>query len=260
MRLLLAGLTVATTLALASGALAQPSLPGQVSAGPPAPLPATSGERGERGVENDAHLETLEALHRESLATRRALADTVLVAGLVSLAGGAALVIPDGDDQAWRFAGINTALFGAVNTAVGLLALHGIGREERAWESGAARASRRSPGGLVRARMHAAIDERRESVGRAISLGLDCAYLGVAGTAILASQLDVDHEKRWLASGIAVGVQAAFLLGVDLIGLARSAHFHGAFVDGFSPSFAFVPASGAASYGSELRMGFGGAF
>ena len=257
MRLLLAGLTAMMSLAVPYGALAQSSLPPEASVVSDAELPANSDEH---GVVSGAELDTLEALHRGSLATRRALADAVLVAGLVSIAGGAALVIPDADDQAWRFAGINTAMFGAVNTVVGLLALHGIGREERAWESESARAARRRRGGLVRARTHAAIDERRESVGHAISLGLDCAYIGVAGTAVLASQLGVDHEKRWLASGIAIGFQAVFLLGVDLIGLARSAHYHGAFVHGFAPSFAFVPASSTTSSGSEIRLGFGGAF
>jgi hypothetical protein len=201
-------------------------------------------------------VETLERLHVETIDTRRALADAVLVAGLASIAGGAALMIPDAEDLAFRFAGINTAIFGAVNTVVGLFALHGIAREESSWESPEARAARRTPDGLVRARQHAATDERRESVGHAVNLGLDCAYLGVGGTAILASRLGVDHPSRWLASGVAIGIQAAFLIGIDFIGLSRSRYFHGAFVDGFTPSVSIVPTP----TGSITQVGLSGTF
>jgi hypothetical protein len=200
--------------------------------------------------------EHLEQLHVASIHTRRLLADSVLVAGLVSVAGGAALIIPDADDQAWRFAGVNTAIFGAVNTVVGLLALSGIAREERAWESSEARAARRTPDGLVRARVHAALDERRESVGHAINLGLNCAYLGVAGTAVLASQLGVEHPNRWLASGAAIGFQALFLVGIDFIGLTRSHDYHRAFVEGFMPSVSIMPTP----VGTETRIGLGASF
>jgi len=204
----------------------------------------------------DGEVERLEALHTASIGTRRALADSVLVGGLVSIAGGGALLIPDADDQAWRFAGINTAVFGAVNTVVGLLALRGIGLEERTWESDEARALRRTPEGLIRARIHAAIDERRESVGHAVNLGLNCAYLGVGGTAILASQLGVEHPNRWLGSGAAIAFQALFLVGVDFIGLSRSSGYHRAYVEGFAPSVSVVPTTA----GSETRVGFGGSF
>lgn len=212
-------------------------------AGPPAPR-----------EEHDA--DQLERLHAESIHTRRLLADSVLVAGLVSIAGGAVLIVPDADDQAWRFAGVNTAIFGAVNTVVGLLALNGIAREERTWESAEARAARRTPEGLVRARVHAIIDERRESVGHAVNLGLNCAYLGVAGTAVLASQLGVDHPDRWLASGVAIGFQALFLVGIDFIGLTRSSRYHRAFVEGFLPSLSVAPTP----TGMETRLGFGVTF
>lgn len=201
-------------------------------------------------------VESLERLHRDAIHTRRLLADSVFVAGLVSMAGGAALIIPDADDRAWRFAGVNTVAFGVVNTVVGLLALRGIGVEERTWESDEARAARRTPEGLARAKIHAALDERRESVGHAINLGLDCAYLGVAGTAVLASQLGTDHSNRWLASGAAIGFQALFLVGVDYIGLASSRRYHRAFVESLMPTFAITPATA----GAETRFGFGGTF
>jgi len=201
-------------------------------------------------------VEALEQTHRDAIHTRRLLADSVLVAGLVSVAGGAALIVPDANDQAWRYAGVNTAIFGAVNTVVGLLALHGIGHEERTWEADDARAARRTPEGLARARIHAALDERRESVGHAINLGLNCAYLGVAGTAVLASQLGVDHPNRWLASGAAIGFQALFLVGIDFIGLVRSAEYHRRFVLGLEPTLAITPTPS----GTETRLGVGGRF
>ena len=228
------GLVAALTLAVAGDASAQSISPNAVS---------------------DA--EGLERLHRDSIHTRRVLADSVFVAGLVSIAGGSALLVPSGDDQAWRYAGINTAIFGVVNTIVGLLALHGIAAEEATWESDEGLAARRTPEGLARARIHAAVDERRESVGHAINLGLDGAYLGVAGTALLASQFGVDHPNRWLASGIAIGVQAVFLIGMDLTGLTRSQTYHRAFVEGLMPTFSVSPAP---SGGTETHLGFGGAF
>ena len=201
--------------------------------------------------------EGLERLHRDSIRTRRVLADSVFVAGLVSLAGGGVLLVPSGDDLAWRYAGVNTAIFGAVNTIVGLLALHGIAQEEATWESDEGLAARRTPEGLARARIHAALDERRESVGHAINLGLDGAYLGIAGTALLASQLGVDHPNRWLASGIAIGTQALFLGAIDLTGLMRSQTYHRAFVEGFMPTFSVAPGANGAT---ETHLAVGGTF
>lgn len=207
-----------------------------------------------QGVATDA--ETLEATHRDSIATRRLLADSVLVAGLVSVAGGSALMVPEANDQAWRYAGVNTAIFGAVNTVVGLLALNGIASEERAWTADDARAARRTPEGLVRARVHVLLDERRESVGHAVNLGLSCAYLGVAGTAVLASQLGVEHPNRWLASGAAIGFQALFLVGIDFIGLTRSQEYYRRTLLGLEPALAITPTSS----GTETRLGLSGRF
>jgi hypothetical protein len=216
-------------LALALIARAEPASAQVAPEAAPAPAPAST------------EVDALERTHQDAIQTRRVLADSVLVAGLVSIAAGGALIIPDAEDQAFRYAGINTAIFGAVNTVVGLLALHGIAEEERVWETSEARAARRTPDGLARARAHAVLDERRESVGHAINLGLNCAYLGVAGTAVLASQLGVDHSKRWLASGVAIGVQAVFLVGIDLVGLMRSQDYHRRLVLGVEPTVAVVP-------------------
>ncbi|GAC1352862.1 MAG: hypothetical protein NVSMB1_20010 [Polyangiales bacterium] len=193
----------------------------------------------------------LETLHRESIDTRRTLANAVLIGGLASIVAGAAMLTQNGDDQAFRFAGFNTAAFGAVNSVVGLVARYGIASEEDAWESAEARASRRTTDGLFRARIHAAVDERRESVSHAVNLGLGVAYLAVAGTAIAASQLGVDHPKRWLGSGLAIAAQSAFLIGVDLIGLARSGHYHRAFIDTVTPSIALINVAS----GAEMRVG-----
>lgn len=200
--------------------------------------------------------EGVERLHRDTIRTRRLLADSVFVAGLASIAGGGALIVPSGDDQAWRYAGVNTAIFGVVNSIVGLLALHGIANEEATWESDEGLAARRTPEGLARARIHASIDERRESVGHAINLGLDAAYLGVAGTSLVASQLGVDHPKRWVASGVAIGAQALFLVGIDFIGLTRSQMYHRAFVESVMPTFSVTPTAA----GTETSLGVGGTF
>ena len=202
--------------------------------------------------------EGVERLHRDTIRTRRLLADSVFVAGLASIAAGGALIVPSGDDQAWRYAGVNTAIFGVVNTIVGLLALRGIASEEATWESDEGLATRRMPEGLARARIHAALDERRESVGHAVNLGLDGAYLGVAATSLVASQLGVDHPKRWVASGIAIGAQALFLVGIDFIGLARSQMYHRAFVESLMSTFSVTPATATA--GAETRFGFAGTF
>lgn len=204
---------------------------------------------------NTAEVQDLERVHGESITTRRALADTVLVAGLVSVAGGGALIIPDAEDQAFRYAGLNTALFGAINTVVALVALRGIAREEDAWTSSEAAASRRTPDGIRRARAHAAIDEQRESTSHAINLGLGAAYLAVAGTAILASRLGVDHPNRWLGSGIAIGAQAIFLVGIDFIGLRRASHYHRVFVEGLVPGISIGPAEAGSGTQSSLTIG-----
>lgn len=204
----------------------------------------------------DDEVASLEQSRAEAFSTRRALATSVLVAGGVGIVGGGVLMIPSGDDKAWRFAGINTAVFGVVNTVVGLRALFGIRAEERAWDDDAARAARRTPAGLAAARAHAAEDERRESVGHAINLGLDIAYLGVGGTAVLASQVGADHPNRWLASGVAIGVQSAFLLGVDLIGLSTSADYHRAVLANVAPVVSFSPTP----HGNDWRVGVGAAF
>ena len=235
----LAGGVAALTLSVAAPAAAQSISPNAVS-----------------------EAEGVERLHRDTIRTRRLLADSVFVAGLVSIAGGGALIVPSGDDQAWRYAGVNTAVFGVVNTIVGLLALHGISAEEAAWESDEGLAARRTPEGLARARIHASLDERRESVGHAINLGLDGAYLGVAGTALLASQLGVDHPKRWVASGVAIGIQALFLIGIDFTGLTRSQTYHRAFVESLMPTFSVTPATSAtgSGTGTETRLGVGGTF
>lgn len=185
----------------------------------------------------------VEATHRDSMRTRRTLSDVVLVEGLGSLALGGGLIASDAEDQAFRYAGINTAVFGAVNVIVSLVALRGIAKEQESWESPEAAAARRTPAGLSRARIHAADDEHREGTSHAINLGLGAAYLAVGGTAVLASQLGVDHPNRWLGSGIAVGFQAIFLVGIDYIGLVRASHYHRSFIEGLAPSVAVVPSA-----------------
>ena len=257
MRLMFAGCsaTIALTTAL-TGHAQSSALPLARAAGPRADeQPVADTPRVDKRELDE--LDELERVRRDSLETRRVLAASVVVAGLVSVVGGGALVFVGGDDQAWRFAGVNTAMFGVVNTAVGLRALHGIAIERTTWESGEAHAAARlTPGGLDRARIHAVIDERRETVGHAINLGLAGAYLGVGGTAVLVSQLGIVHPNRWLASGVAIGIQAVFLLGVDFIGLTRSGSYHRGLVERFMPSLSIAPTSS----GSEMRFAFKGTF
>lgn len=174
----------------------------------------------------------LEKLHSESIHTRRVLADAVLVDGVVGLAAGGALMIPSSADGAWRFAGINTAIFGTINTIIGIRALIGIGQEERSWQA----IDRSTPAGLLRARLRAAEDERRESVGHAINLGLDCGYIGIGAVAIVASRAGADRPNRWLASGVAIIVQSLFLVAIDWVGLAKSHAYHASFVEGIVPA------------------------
>ena len=82
------------------------------------------------------------------------------------------------------------------------------------------------------------------------------AYLAVGGTAILASRQGVEHPSRWLGSGVAIGFQALFLVGVDYVGLRRASHFHRVFVEGLAPSVAVVPTPS----GTETRFSFGAVF
>lgn len=184
-----------------------------------AEAPATAQSRVDRPLEPPA-VAAVESIRRGSLSTRRNLLTTVLVAGLVSAVGGAVMVIPDADDQAWRYAGINTAAFGVANAIIGGIALLGISSEEdfvltpRGNESEARRAAR-----LLR---HAIADEHRESVGHAINLGLGVGYAAIGATAMLASQFDIDNSDRWLASGVAIAAQAAFLIVIDLWGMSAS--------------------------------------
>lgn len=166
----------------------------------------------------------VDALRQESLATRRMLLTSVLVEGVVSAVGGGLLMITDGEDQAFRYAGINTAAFGVANVIIGAVALAGIAAEENF--SLGVRANETEQQRNARFLRHALADERRESVGHAINLGLDVGYAAIGGTALLASQLGVDHSDRWLASGIAIAVQAAFLMVVDLWGMEASGAAH----------------------------------
>lgn len=213
----------------------------------PIPPPSTAVTATEISVAADA----LDAVHRSSICSRRAVQRAILVGGLASIGAGAALMVPDGDDLAWRFAGINTLVFGVVNTLVAIRALLGIAAEERAWEAERARAERRTAHGLARARRHAIADERRESVGHAINLGLDFAYAGIGGALVMASQLGVEHPDRWLASGVAVIIEAAYLGVLDLVGLLRSGSFFDRFLREIAPnlSVAQLDARTVASFG-----------
>ena len=53
----------------------------------------------------------------------------VLGAGVVSLVGGGAMMIPDANDQAYRIAGGCAGVFGAIDALIALASLRGIDRK-----------------------------------------------------------------------------------------------------------------------------------
>lgn len=167
-----------------------------------------------------AGLTALEPLHAEALADKRRLMYAVLGAGVVSLVGGGALMISDADDQAYRVAGGCAVVFGAIDAAIALTSLRGIRREADAWDQ--ERPGRNNAARLQAARARWLAAERGEGVAYALNLGLDVAYLSSGLTAVVASQLGVEHPTRWLAGGLSVSVQALFLLGIDLAGLRQA--------------------------------------
>jgi hypothetical protein len=171
--------------------------------------------------------------------TVRRLMTCLVIDGAVGIVGGAALLIPDGADQAFRVAGASTMIFGAINFAIGVSALMGKRGEDRAWRE-------HRPADARRALLDGA---HHEEVLFAINLGLDVGYAIGGVAAILASQLGADHPDRWMAAGVATVVQAVALAAIDLAGtVAASRAFQRrlavAPLVGFSPSGATVGLGG----------------
>lgn len=190
-----------------------------------APLEENASDAGQQEREEALAMrrsfEALERVREDSLTMRESVAATIAIEGAASAVAGVVMMFPDDYDQAIRYAGINTAAFGAINVLVGSLALNGIAKERERWDEAKRRGV--SP---ERRLAHAIEDERRESVGHAINLGLAGAYAAVGGMAIGVSRAGVDHPDRWLASGIAISSQAVFLATVDLLGMAKSKGYH----------------------------------
>jgi len=130
----------------------------------------------------------------------------------------------------------------------------GISSEREQWESPTARAERRTAAGFRRHLDHALADERRESVGHGINLGLDLGYAAMGATAIFASQTGASHSDRWLAAGVALVAQATHLTIIDLVGLLESGRYYDELMGlrPVQPSLAVGPA------GAGLQIG--GAF
>ncbi|MFO0675807.1 MAG: hypothetical protein U0169_04695 [Polyangiaceae bacterium] len=218
-------------------------------AGEPAPREAPSGEPAPAEPPSSDDLREVERLHAESQDRRRTLATAVLVGGATSVVGGALLMVPDGDDQAWRFAGFNTVIFGAIDAVIGGLSLRDVAKADEAWNAPAAAAARRTRAGLSRTHAAALADARKESVAYAVNLGLDGAYLSVATMAVVVSRLGVSHPDRWFASGVAIGVQSLFLVAVDVVGITNAGRTHAGHVHALVPQVAVVPtASGTDAY------------
>jgi hypothetical protein len=158
-----------------------------------------------------ARADEVERVYHETVVVRKRLMLALTVGGAVSTLGGAALMVPDSDNGAWRVAGGVTLGFGVVNALIGGFAMKGISREEKLFQPD---------------RRKLLADTEREAVVFGINVGLDLAYIMASAAAILASQLGVDDHERWLGGGVAGVVQGVFLAGIDVIGMqvARKAH------------------------------------
>jgi hypothetical protein len=140
---------------------------------------------------------------------------TLVIDGAVSMVAGAGLCVPSASDQAYRVAGGTSLAFGVLNFGFGVAGVIAGLREARtiAAESGARLAD------SERAKRRLLEKTRSQSLVYAVNLGLDVGYALAGLTAILASQLGVDHPDRWLAGGIATVVQALPVMAVDLTGV-----------------------------------------
>jgi hypothetical protein len=134
--------------------------------------------------------------------TEHRLMISLLTDGALSLAAGAGMMVPGGDDQAWRVAGGVTMAFGAINLALGISGTIATGREK-------APATRLD---LVQA-------AHKKALVFGINLGLDVGYAMGGSVAILASALGADHPDRWLAGGTAALIQGVALAVIDLVGV-----------------------------------------
>src|SRR5262245_58021003 len=83
--------------------------------------------------ESDAH--AFEQLHEKIARGRRRVSWGLLAGGLVSTVAGAGMMIPDGDNQAWRWGGGTALAFGAIDVVLAALALPALAREERRFAS-----------------------------------------------------------------------------------------------------------------------------
>lgn len=185
-------------------------------------------------------LAALEQLHAEAIADKKRLMYAVLGAGVVSLVGGGAMMIPDANDQAYRVAGGCAVVFGAIDAVIALTSLRGIARDARMWDG--QRPGRGNAARLQQARARWLAAERSEGVAYSLNLGLDVAYLSSGLTAVLASQLGAEHPERWLAGGLSVSLQALFLVGIDVAGLLQSSRLQKRLLHDLVPAVSFTGA------------------
>lgn len=204
-----------------------------------APTPALLGE-----------LAALDQLHAEAIADKKRLMHAVLGAGVVSIAGGGAMMFIEASDQAYRVAGGCTLVFGAIDAVIALTSLRGIGRAARMWES--ERPTRNNAARLQQTRARWLAAERGEGIAYALNLGLDIAYLSSGLTAVAASQLGAEHPERWLAGGLSVSLQALFLVGIDLAGLRQAGRLHERLLHDLVPSVSMVGAFSEPALGVAL--------
>jgi hypothetical protein len=166
----------------------------------------------------------LEQLHAEIARGRRRVGWSLLAGGLVSTVAGAGLMVPGGDNQAWRWAGGTAIAFGAIDVLLAGLALPALRREERRFADGAA--ARRTPAGFDAATHALLRDLDKEAVVYAVNLGLDAMYSAAGVVAIIASQEGVNDHERWLAVGVVAAIEGVFLIGIDAAGLVNARRGH----------------------------------
>ena len=146
--------------------------------------------------------------------TDRRLQLTLLGGGAVSVAAGATLCWFSRYDHALQVAGGVTLAFGAADLAAGI-----------AGYLAARRDLRKLGGAAVDPRDVLRVSEKK-GVVFAVNLGLDGGFVFAGLTAILASQLNIDHSGRWLAGGVATVTQGLFAAIVDLLGTLASRRAH----------------------------------
>ena len=172
------------------------------------------------GMELQSREWELRKLRFEHLLQRRGEGLTLLLGGLISTFGGAAVAVFKRDDNAWLAGGITTLSFGVINTLLGVgLRDRGGTRRRRVLDS---RMFYDSQYRTTRARSMA--EQRSAVVAYGVNFGLDFLYIAAGAVMVAMARAD-SSNRRWMSgAGIAMIAQGAFLWAFDLAGLIRARH------------------------------------